>query len=203
RLLRVRPGLVSFQVVVRSIMDAADFLESPEALLAHLDVEVDQVVEGTFLLVQFGQPERVPRDAEGIEVEPLDLHEVPHVPGRQSRLTRSFAGISWAPGPFFSAAQATRTGTEAIASKGNASANVAGSKKIWSSAWRNSRIRYAPCRGLISFRYARPTMASPIGSLRRSASNSRLKFRNTPWAVSGRRYARSFPVGPTSSGNIM
>src|SRR5437879_5152908 len=67
----------------------------------------------------------------------------------------------------------------------------------------NSRIRYAPCRGLISFRYARPTMASPIGSLRRSASNSRLKFRNTPWAVSGRRYARSFPVGPTSSGNIM
>src|SRR3989475_3020525 len=46
-----------------------------------------------------------------------------------------------------------------------------------------------------------PTIASPIGSFRRNASNSRLKFRYTPWAVSGRRYARSFPVGPTSSGN--
>src|SRR5207249_1330650 len=68
RLLRVRSGLVSFQVVVRPIMDAADFLESPEAFLAHLNVEVDLVVEGTFLLVQFGQPERVPRNTEGVEV---------------------------------------------------------------------------------------------------------------------------------------
>src|SRR2546425_808097 len=66
---------------------------------------------------------------------------------------------------------------DAIESSGSPTANVAGSKKIWSSAWRNSRIRYAPWRGLISFRYARPTIASPIGSFRRNASNSRLKFR--------------------------
>src|SRR5947207_4718542 len=64
-------------------MDAADLLESPEALLTHLDVEVNLVVECAFLVVQFGQPEGVPRNAEGVEVEPLDLHEVPHVPGGQ------------------------------------------------------------------------------------------------------------------------
>src|SRR5213594_4079449 len=40
-LLRVRHRLVTFQVVIRPVVDAADLLESAEALLSHLDVEVD------------------------------------------------------------------------------------------------------------------------------------------------------------------
>ena len=36
-----------------------------------------------------------------------------------------------------------------------------GSKKIWSSAWVNARIRNRTCRGAISFRYAFPMTAMP------------------------------------------
>src|SRR6266545_7371936 len=71
-LLGVRACLVAFQVVVRAVMDAADLAEAAEALLPDLDVEMDLVVERSFLLIEFREPERVPRDSEGREVESLD-----------------------------------------------------------------------------------------------------------------------------------
>ena len=78
------PGLVSLQIVVRSVVDSADLLESAQALLPNLDIEVDLVVERTFLLVELREAERIPRDPQEIQIEALDLHEVIDVPGRES-----------------------------------------------------------------------------------------------------------------------
>ena len=78
------PGLVSLQIVVRSVVDSADLLESAQALLPNLDIEVDLVVERTFLLVELREAERIPRDPQEIQIEALDLHEVIDVPRRQS-----------------------------------------------------------------------------------------------------------------------
>src|SRR5205823_13852687 len=83
-LLCMGPGLVSLEIVVRSVVDSADLLESSQALLPNLDIEMDLVVERTFLLVELREAERVPRDPQEIQIEALDLHEVIDVPRRQS-----------------------------------------------------------------------------------------------------------------------
>src|SRR5712691_1516036 len=82
-LLRVRHRLVTFQVVVRPVMDAADLFESAEALLTHLDVKVDLVVKRALLLIELRKAKCVPRDPEPIEIESLDRREVVDVPGWQ------------------------------------------------------------------------------------------------------------------------
>src|SRR6267378_3604840 len=78
------PGLVSFEIVVRPVVDSADLLESPQALLPNLDIEVDLVVEGTFLFVELRESEGVPRDPQEIQIETLDLHEVIDIPRGKS-----------------------------------------------------------------------------------------------------------------------
>src|SRR5256886_9874204 len=82
-LLRVRHRLVTFQVVIRPVVDAADLLESAEALLSHLDVEVDLVVKRAFFLIELRKAKCVARDPEPIEIEPLNRREVIDVPGWQ------------------------------------------------------------------------------------------------------------------------
>src|SRR5437773_1248400 len=82
-LLRMGHGLVPSQVVVRPIMDAADFFEAAEAFLFHLDVEVDLVVERALCLIELGEAERISRDPEPVEVVKLDRREVIDVPRGQ------------------------------------------------------------------------------------------------------------------------
>src|SRR6266545_4290436 len=73
-------------------MDAADLAEAAEALLPDLDVEMDLVVEGPLPFIEFREPERVPRDPEGREVESLDGEQMVDVPGRQAPLDDVFGG---------------------------------------------------------------------------------------------------------------
>src|SRR2546427_51367 len=80
-LLRVRHGLVTLQVVVRPVVDAADLLEPAEALLFHLDVEVDLVVKRALLLIELGKAKCVSRDPEPLEIESLNRREVGDGPG--------------------------------------------------------------------------------------------------------------------------
>ena len=75
---------MTLQVVVRAIVDTADFFESAQTLLLHLYVEVDLVVERAFLLVELGESKRVTGDAECVQVEPLHLDEVVHIPRGQT-----------------------------------------------------------------------------------------------------------------------
>src|SRR3989441_2148599 len=82
-LLRVRHGLVTLQVVVRPVVDAADLLEPAEALLFHLDVEVDLVVKRALLLIELRKAKCVSRDPEPLEIESLNRREVVDVPGWQ------------------------------------------------------------------------------------------------------------------------
>src|SRR5437867_2459356 len=72
-LLRVRHGLVTLQVVVRPVVDAADLLESAEALLFHLDVEEDL----EFSLEEFPHAVRALAWADLVPVRPSDDCE-PH-----------------------------------------------------------------------------------------------------------------------------
>src|SRR5436309_14278222 len=51
-MLRVAHGLVTLQLVVRLVVDAADLLESAEALLSHLDVEVNLVLQRELVPIQ-------------------------------------------------------------------------------------------------------------------------------------------------------
>src|SRR5256884_3483243 len=82
-LLRVRHGLVTLQVVVRPVVDAADLLESAEALLFHLDVEVDLVVKRALLPIQLRKAECVSRNAQPLKIESLNRREVEDVPDWQ------------------------------------------------------------------------------------------------------------------------
>src|SRR2546425_8933916 len=82
-LLRVRHGLVTLQVVVRPVVDAADLLESAEALLFHLDVEVDLVVKRALLPIQLRKAECVSRNAQPLKIESLNRREVVDVPDWQ------------------------------------------------------------------------------------------------------------------------
>src|SRR5947199_9106995 len=82
-LLRVRHGLVTLQVVVRPVVDAADLLESAEALLFHLDVEVNLVVKRALLPIQLRKAECVSRNAQPLKIESLNRREVVDVPDWQ------------------------------------------------------------------------------------------------------------------------
>src|SRR3989442_9653423 len=82
-LFRVRNGLVPFQVVVRRVVDAAALLKPAEALLFHLDVEVDLVVKRALLLIELRKAKCVSRDSEPLEIESLNRREVVDVPGWQ------------------------------------------------------------------------------------------------------------------------
>src|SRR5207247_9567028 len=57
-----------------------------------LDVEMDLVVEGSFLFIELCEPERVPRDPESREVESLDGKQMVDVPGQQAALDEGFSG---------------------------------------------------------------------------------------------------------------
>src|SRR5207245_9395735 len=81
--LRLRHCLSPRQIVVRPVVDAADFLEPAEALLFHLDVEVDPVVKRALLLIELRKAKCIPRDLEPLEIESLHRREVVDVPGWQ------------------------------------------------------------------------------------------------------------------------
>src|SRR5438445_13727429 len=91
-LLGMGPGLVSLQIVVGSVVDSADLLESSQALLPNLDIEVDLVVERTCLLIERRAAERIPRDPQAAQLAALDLQEVRDVPRRQSVVDDSVRG---------------------------------------------------------------------------------------------------------------
>src|SRR2546425_429056 len=82
-LLRVRHGLVTLQVVVRPVVDAADLLESAEALLFHMNVEVELVVKRALLLIELRKAECVSRDPQPLKIESLHRREVVDVPAWQ------------------------------------------------------------------------------------------------------------------------
>src|SRR3989442_3917806 len=82
-LFQVGHRLVAFEVVVRPIVDPSDLFETAQAFLLHLNVEVDLVVERALLFIELCESERVARDSESLQVEPLDRGEVIDIPRRE------------------------------------------------------------------------------------------------------------------------
>src|SRR5438128_795639 len=82
-LFQVGHRLVAFEVVVRPIVDPSNLFETAQAFLLHLNVEVDLVVERALLFIELCESERVARDLQSVQVEPLDRGEVIDIPRRK------------------------------------------------------------------------------------------------------------------------
>src|SRR2546429_5102200 len=197
------PGLMALQIVVRSVVDSADLLESAQALLPNLDIEVDLVVERTFLLVELREAERIPRDPQEIQIEALDLHEVIDVPRRQSVAHEVLGGCVMGRGGGFlgGPGHADRDGRDVLEGHGVPERHrVEENLKLRLDEFPHP-VRALPRTDLV------PGLAPDDGEPHREFAAERLELplevQEHALAVSGRRYARSFPVGPTSSGNIM